>query len=47
MYRRNVWDAERTLKEISYYEDSNQIVLNNPGAIRDLLVFDHSYEVVP
>lgn len=47
MYRRNVWDAERTLKEISYYEDSNQIVINNPGAIQDLLVFDHSYEIVP
>lgn len=47
MYRRGIWDAERTLREISYYEDSNQIVLNNAEAIRDLLSFDRAYEVKP
>jgi len=47
MYRRGIWDAERTLKEISYYEDSNQVVLNNDEAIQDLLTYDHAYEVKP
>lgn len=47
MYRRKIWDAERTLKEIAYYEDSNQIAINNPKAISDLLVFNRSYEVKP
>ena len=45
MYRRGVWDVERTLKEIAYYEDSNQIVLRTPEAISSLLVFSRSYEV--
>jgi len=47
MYRRNIWNADRTLKEISYYEDSNQIVINSVEAIRELLAFDHAYEVKP
>ena len=46
MYRRKIWDAERTLKEISYYEDSNQIVISNPTATGDLLAFIRSYEVM-
>ena len=45
MYRRGIWDAERTLREITYYEDSNQIVLRTPKAISELLVFTKSYEV--
>ena len=45
MYRRGIWDEQRTLKEIAYYEDSRQIVINNPAAISQLLSFTESYEV--
>ena len=45
MYRRGIWDEQRTLQEIAYYEDSNQIAINNVDAIAKLLSFIESYEV--
>ena len=45
MYRRGIWDEQRTLQEIAYYEDSNQIAINNVDAIAKLLSFTESYEV--
>lgn len=45
MYRRGIWDVERTLKEISYYENSNQIVFRTVESISSLLVYSKSYEV--
>ena len=45
MYRRGIWDEQRTLKEIAYYEDSNQLAINNVNAIAQLLSFIESYEV--
>lgn len=38
-------DEQRTLQEIAYYEDSNQIAINNVDAIAKLLSFIESYEV--
>ena len=45
MYRRGIWDEKRTLQEITYYEDSSQIVINNAEALSALLLFIGSYEV--
>ena len=45
MYRRGIWDEKRTLLEITYYEDSSQIAINNAEAISALLAFTESYEV--
>ena len=45
MYRRGIWDEQRTLKEIAYYEDSSQVAINNAAAISELLSFTGSYEV--
>ena len=45
MYRRGIWDEKRTLQEITYYEDSSQIVINNAEALSALLSFTGSYEV--
>ena len=45
MYRRGIWDANRTLQEITYYEDSSQIAINNAEAMSALLTFTGSYEV--
>ena len=45
MYRRGIWDALRTLREISYYDDSQQTAINDESAIAELLVFMRSYVV--
>ncbi len=45
MYRRGIWDEQRTLKEIAYYEDSGQIAINSAAAVSQLLSFTGSYEV--
>ena len=45
MYRRGIWDASRTLTEITYYEDSQQTAINNASAIAALLSFTRSYVV--
>lgn len=38
-YRRGIWGLERTLDEVSYYDDNDQIALNSDAAISQLLVF--------
>ena len=45
MYRRGIWEASRTLKEITYYEDSQQTAINSESAIAALLSFTRSYVV--
>lgn len=42
MYRRGVWDKQRTLQELKYYKKNNQIVFINPKALGDLLKFKFS-----
>lgn len=45
MYRRGLWDKERTLKEIRYYKKNNQIAFITQKAIDGALKFVESYEV--
>lgn len=45
MYRRGLWDKERTLKEIRYYKKNNQIAFITQGAIDGAVKFVESYEV--
>lgn len=44
-YRRGIWGLERTLDEISYYDDNDQIALNSGAAISQLLAFRCAREV--
>ena len=46
MYYRGIWDMERTLSELQYYEHNNQICLLNQELIDKHLTFIESYEVV-
>ena len=34
MYRRGIWDENRTLQEITYYEDSSQIAINGTVSLK-------------
>ena len=45
MYVRGIWDRERVLSEIRYYQTSHQICLISQRLIDNELVFIESYEV--
>jgi hypothetical protein len=45
MYMRGIWDMERALSEIKYYETSHQICLISQMLISKELRFDNFYEV--
>ena len=45
MYRRGVWDKERTLQELKYYKKNDQITFVNQAALDKLLAFLSSYVV--
>jgi hypothetical protein len=47
MYYRGVWDIERTLAELKYYEMNDQICIINQNFIDENLSFVDSYEVAP
>lgn len=46
MYFRGLWDKKRTLKEISYFDKSNQINFTNNEVINKCLTFNESYKVL-
>lgn len=45
MYIEGAWDEARTLKELEYYKDNDQIALISQEIINSTLVFIKSYEV--
>ncbi|MCL1982682.1 MAG: DUF3990 domain-containing protein [Clostridiales bacterium] len=45
MYVRGIWDKDRALSEIRYYETSHQICLISQALIDNDLNFEKSYEV--
>lgn len=45
MYRRGIWDKERTIKEIRYYKRNNQIAFLNQNVIDECVQYIDSYEV--
>lgn len=45
MYRRGLWDEERTIKEIRYYKRNNQNAFISQGVIDKLLKYIESYKV--
>lgn len=45
MYRRGLWDKERTLKEIRYYKKNNQIAFLKQAVIDEHLEYIKSYKV--
>ena len=45
MYRRGVWDKQRTLQEIKYFKKNNQLAFINNTVLRELLKFQSSYVV--
>ena len=45
MYCRGIWDKERTLKEIRYYKENNQIAFITQNAIDGNLRYIGSYKV--
>jgi hypothetical protein len=45
MYYRGLWDIQRTLKELTYYEMNNQYCFIKQKAIDDKLAFIESVEV--
>lgn len=45
MYRRGIWDKERTIKEIRYYKRNNQIAFIKQDAIDKCVTFIRAYEV--
>ena len=45
MYVRGIWDKDRALSEIKYYQTSHQICLINQELVNNELEFDKSYEV--
>jgi hypothetical protein len=47
MYYRGVWDIERTLSELKYYEMNDQICIIKQRFIDEKLSFVNSYEVSP
>ena len=46
MYMNGYWDEERTLTEICYYKNNDQIVFITQDIIDDIVRFRESYEVV-
>jgi len=46
MYYRGIWDLERTLKELKYYERNDQICILSRELIDDCLAFIESYEIL-
>lgn len=45
MYFRGLWDKEKTLAELRYFQQNNQICFVTQQAIDSLLKFNRSYEV--
>lgn len=45
MYRRNIWDKERAIKEMRAYEAYDQIAFITQDAIDSMLTYMDSYEV--
>jgi hypothetical protein len=45
MYYRGIWDINRTLTELKYYERNDQICLLNQKLIDECLAFIESYEI--
>jgi hypothetical protein len=45
MYYRGIWDIDRTLSELKFYEQNDQICLLNQQLLDDYLAFFESYEV--
>lgn len=45
MYFRKIWSKERTLEEIRYYKQNNQIAFITQQAIESLLSYTSCYEV--
>lgn len=45
MYFKGIWDTERTLKELRFYEETNQLCLRNKKILDESLIFINSYEV--
>ena len=45
MYYRGIWDIERTIKELRFYEHNNQICLLTQELADKHLTFKKSYEV--
>lgn len=45
MYYRGIWDMERTLSELRFYEHSDQICLLSQEMVDKHLIFTESYEV--
>ena len=43
MYFRGIWDKERTIKELRYYQKNDQIAFVSQAAIEKLLQFQTSY----
>ena len=46
MYYRGIWDIERTLFELQYYENNDQICLLSQEVIDKHLAFSESYKVL-
>ncbi len=45
MYFRGLWDKEKTLNELRYYQQNNQFCFVTQSAIDSLLKYNRSYEV--
>jgi hypothetical protein len=45
MYFRGLWDIERTIGELKYYEINDQICIISQNLIDELLTFSSAYEV--
>jgi hypothetical protein len=45
MYYKDLWDMERTLKELTYYDVNDQICIVNQALIDEHLRFAHWHEV--
>lgn len=45
MYFKGFWDIERTIKELKYYKNNDQITFITEKAIKQLLIFKECYEV--
>ena len=47
LFMDGVWDEERTLREIRYYQKNDQIAFMNQRVIDEAISFKESYEVDP
>ena len=45
MYTRRIWDKERTLQELRFYNMNNQICIVNQTAMNEILTFKKFYYV--